>query len=325
MLQFCLAFAFFYEASNVNSRLCQLAYNRRDSCREVALFRFPPLLGPLDARVPAPPSTTSIDKLSGKHGSEQLGEILTKKDELQTCIGAWKKTRDRITQRQPAWDQLERLARHTVALPVHAEIGPEIEAIRTNRSLLDDTDHVMPLLTRAANALRAALTEQADALKSAYNNGLATLNADASWQKLDDASKQGILNQVGLAPPTPPVIKTGEDVLRELDRASLEARASATAAVPARIALALEEAARRLKPEARRITVTVPIRINRRGLCKAMILPDSNRMTFRPWDTEPAPLQLTLARGHRWLAMLSRVRQVQCRKSRGARGSATAM
>jgi len=57
------------------------------------------------------------------------------------------------------------------------------------------------------------------------------------------------------------------------------------------------------------LTVTVPIRIKRRGLCKTMILPDSDRMTFRPWDTEPAPLQLALARGHRWLAMLSRVRQ----------------
>ena len=59
------------------------------------------------------------------------------------------------------------------------------------------------------------------------------------------------------------------------------------------------------------LTVTVPIRIKSRGLCKTMILSDSHRMTFRSWDTEPAPLQLTLARGHWWLAMLSRVRQVQ--------------
>jgi hypothetical protein len=27
-------------------------------------------------------------------------------------------------------------------------------------------------------------------------------------------------------------------------------------------------------------------------------------LAFRPWDTEPTPLQLALARGHRWLAML---------------------
>jgi len=208
-----------------------------------------------DAPLPAPPSTTSIDELASKHGSEQLGEILARKDELEACIDTWTKTRDRITQRQPAWSQLEKLERHTTALPIHTEIGPEVEAIRTNRSLLDDTDHMTPLLTRAANALRAALTEQDDALKSAYDSGLGTLSADASWQLLDDTAKQGILNQVGLAPPIPPVIKTDENVLRELDRASLEARASATAAVPARIAKALEEAAKRLKPEAKRISV----------------------------------------------------------------------
>lgn len=27
-------------------------------------------------------------------------------------------------------------------------------------------------------------------------------------------------------------------------------------------------------------------------------------MTTRPWNSEPTPLQLALARGHRWLAML---------------------
>ena len=51
------------------------------------------------------------------------------------------------------------------------------------------------------------------------------------------------------------MIKTDEDLLRELNRTSLEARASATAAVPARVAQALEEAARRLKPEATRISL----------------------------------------------------------------------
>jgi hypothetical protein len=33
-------------------------------------------------------------------------------------------------------------------------------------------------------------------------------------------------------------------------------------------------------------------------------LPDGDRLAFRPWDKEPTPLQLALARGHRWLAML---------------------
>jgi len=51
------------------------------------------------------------------------------------------------------------------------------------------------------------------------------------------------------------------------------------------------------------LTVTVTIRIKRRGLRKAVTLPDGD-VELRPWDATPTPLQLALARGHRWLAML---------------------
>ena len=51
------------------------------------------------------------------------------------------------------------------------------------------------------------------------------------------------------------------------------------------------------------LTVTVPIRIKRRGLRKAVTPPDGGADP-RPWDATPTPIQLALARGHRWLAML---------------------
>jgi hypothetical protein len=52
------------------------------------------------------------------------------------------------------------------------------------------------------------------------------------------------------------------------------------------------------------LTVTVPIRIKRRGLRKTITLPDGDSGQYRSWDAEPTPLQLALARGHRWLALL---------------------
>jgi len=52
------------------------------------------------------------------------------------------------------------------------------------------------------------------------------------------------------------------------------------------------------------LTVTVPIRIKRRGLRKTVTLPDGGSLHYRPWDSSPTPLQLALARGHRLLAML---------------------
>ena len=53
-----------------------------------------------------------------------------------------------------------------------------------------------------------------------------------------------------------------------------------------------------------RLTLSVPIQIKRRGGGKQVTLPNGEAATPRPWDTAATPLQLALARGHRWLAML---------------------
>ncbi len=50
--------------------------------------------------------------------------------------------------------------------------------------------------------------------------------------------------------------------------------------------------------------VTIPIKITRRGRRKAVTLPDGTASQPRVWDSEPTPIQLALARGHRWLGLL---------------------
>ena len=53
-----------------------------------------------------------------------------------------------------------------------------------------------------------------------------------------------------------------------------------------------------------RLTLTVPIQFKRRGGRKQVTLPSGEPDKPRPWDTAATALQLALARGHRWLAML---------------------
>ena len=53
-----------------------------------------------------------------------------------------------------------------------------------------------------------------------------------------------------------------------------------------------------------RLTLSVPIQIKRRSGRKLVTLPNGETAKARPWDTAATPLQLALARGHRWLAML---------------------
>jgi hypothetical protein len=52
------------------------------------------------------------------------------------------------------------------------------------------------------------------------------------------------------------------------------------------------------------LTISVPIQIKRRSGRKLVTLPNGEAGASRPWDGAPTPLQLALARGHRWLAML---------------------
>lgn len=52
------------------------------------------------------------------------------------------------------------------------------------------------------------------------------------------------------------------------------------------------------------LTVSLQIKIRRRGNHKAVTLPDGSAMQPVRWDERPTPIQQALARGHRWLGML---------------------
>lgn len=52
------------------------------------------------------------------------------------------------------------------------------------------------------------------------------------------------------------------------------------------------------------LTVSLQIKIRRRGKRKTVTLPDGSAMQPRKWEETPTPIQQALARGHRWLAML---------------------
>ena len=53
-----------------------------------------------------------------------------------------------------------------------------------------------------------------------------------------------------------------------------------------------------------RLTLSVPIQFKRRAGRKQVTLPNGEPGLPRPWDTAATSLQLALARGHKWLAML---------------------
>ena len=53
-----------------------------------------------------------------------------------------------------------------------------------------------------------------------------------------------------------------------------------------------------------KLSINIPIHLKRRSKRRLITLPDGTVQEPRPWDTQATPLQLALARGHRWLQML---------------------
>ena len=53
-----------------------------------------------------------------------------------------------------------------------------------------------------------------------------------------------------------------------------------------------------------RLTLSVPIQFKRRAGRKLITLPSGEAGEPRPWGIAPTALQLALAKGHRWLALL---------------------
>lgn len=205
--------------------------------------------------LPARPDTRKIEDLKRLTGTEQLGAIVGAKSELEQWIDAWTASKAQAERRLPTWQLLERLLAHAEGLPVFAEVTPEVGAIRSDRSLLADVDHVSPIRSKVTVALRAAVTDRYEALRKAVEEGVRALRTDVSWQALGEDLRAQILAEVGLTFPSEPTIRTDESLLQELNRQSLAARADSVAAVPERVTQALATAARRLKPQARRVAV----------------------------------------------------------------------
>ena len=123
-----------------------------------------------EAPAPARPSLTDIEDIEARVGNDRLAALRTKVGDLKTRIAAWKKTRELIAKRQPAWQVLESLAAHAASLPEAKSWLEQREAIRAGRLLLADPDPVAPVLKALADLLRQALNA-AQEISSACSKG----------------------------------------------------------------------------------------------------------------------------------------------------------
>ena len=225
-----------------------------------------------DPPLPPTPDLRFIEDLSGLTGNEQLNAILKARERIENSATRWKQLGERARERSRAWDLATALHRHADGelTNVADEVGRQLDAIRNQRTLLDDIDHAGPCVTRLADALRGELTDLREQLTAQVEAATARLAEDATWRNLSAIDQREILREVGLTLPRELRVGTNEALKTELDLRRLAAWRAEIEAVPAREGRALAEAGRRRSGGGRNTVKRVRVRRGTLGDAEAV-------------------------------------------------------
>jgi hypothetical protein len=207
------------------------------------------------APLPSSPSTVDIEDMRKLVGNEQLLAIKNKEADLKAKITEWKKTRDLIAKRRPAWQTLEQMSKHAKGLVEAGQCIAQADAVRTNRLLLEASDPVAPIRTALADILRTALNGAQENHEKAYSNAVGVLDASSTWQKVSADDQVRILGEVALLVPSRPDVGSDAALLAALDFKNLDARKTEAEAVASRVTNALNKAAQLLEPKVQFVAV----------------------------------------------------------------------
>ncbi len=202
-----------------------------------------------DVPLPERPDTSHLLDLQSLAGNEQLVGILNQHDKLLQNIEDWTKARDLAEKRLPAYQRLQCLARHADGLDAAKKVQPQIDALAANRSLLDTTDPVPDLTKALADALRAALAEAEKHYAEVFDEESTRLESAESWQTIEQSDRDRILKRLNIAKATKGVTGTGQEVIGSLERISLDAWRTHTAALPQLFAEARIQADKLVEPK----------------------------------------------------------------------------
>lgn len=208
-----------------------------------------------DAPAPVAPTTVDIEDIQRLVGNEQLVAIKAKATDWEQCIKDWTATRDLIAARLPPWRIIERLAKHAGAIAEAKPTLDQVEAIRSQRLLLETSDPVNTARQSLAGLLRDAVQKGHTAHEKAFADAIAALAENAVWKKLAPADQDSIKATVGLTPPAKPNVTTDEALADALDRKPLASAQAEIDAIAGRVNQAIERAARLLEPKVQTLTL----------------------------------------------------------------------
>ena len=208
-----------------------------------------------DSPLPAAPSVTEIEDIQKLVGNEQLVAIKNKADEWENTIKDWQAAKDLVDDRLPKWGLVERLARHAAPIEDAKPHLDEIEAVKSQRLLLESSDPTSGIRKGLAGILRKTVQENFTAHGSAFDEAIKTLDANKVWRKISASDRSAIKETVGLRAPTKPEVSSDVALAGHLDQTPLSSAQAEIDAISGRVSQAIERAAKLLEPKVQTIAL----------------------------------------------------------------------
>lgn len=208
-----------------------------------------------DAPAPIMPALHDLATIENNSGNALALEVFNLKDILLAHWNEWQARATLLEAKLPRWDEWTQLL--DLAPELEALDGPRAtrDAMKTNRSLLDEPDPVTPVWNETITALRTALEKAFQEFGDAQQNEFARLQLNTLWNKLDDSAQTALLSKHGLVPVAAPPASNAAQLAGSLRACSLGNWKTRAAALSAGADAAIDEAAKLLAPKSVRLTL----------------------------------------------------------------------
>jgi len=154
-------------------------------------------------------------------GNERLKFLADHAGEWKAAIQEWIERRNQLLTRTKQWEQLQTLLRLGLGQEGLESLRIEANSLLESRSLLDQSDPVIPLVRRVAEFLRAQVLEAWTGWKGAFDRERALLEEDPDWVGADAATRGQWMARVGVKEFAKPELGTDEKVVASLEATSL--------------------------------------------------------------------------------------------------------
>jgi hypothetical protein len=207
------------------------------------------------APLPEAPKTTQLADLRGRVGNDRLKGLLDQAESLKPEVAKWKKLAELAAKRVPEWEKLQKFLTAGAGVGAMADVETAAKGIMDGRLLLDNSDHVPPMVKQAAQALRTAVTGAHGAFASRHAEMITELEASEAWKKISGTQRIGIMNEEGISAVPDMEVGSDEQLLSALQQTPVASWNDKTAALTARFQNAARKAAKLLEPTTRYVTL----------------------------------------------------------------------